>query len=173
MNDDEARIGTALPPPSVPAPVEPRFAPRLPPAAPAAIPRPMEPVVQRPTFTVTVPRPVAPQRKSRRGWIVVALLVALAASAVYVVVNRADAVTSSNDPPPTNTQTIGGLSTGPCGIERVDLQTVVESWLAMHGGTTSPTESQLVEDGFLRNQSAGYDITAAGEIVPAQDGPCG
>ncbi|MCU1389235.1 MAG: hypothetical protein JWL72_2573 [Ilumatobacteraceae bacterium] len=181
MNNDDARIGTALPPPSAPSPGAATFAPRLPPAAPTAVPKPVEPVVQRPTFTVTTPRAVTPRRKSRAGWIVLALLVAAAASVAYVVVSRTSAVTSTNDPrstvaappPVASIPTIAGLSTSPCATDRVVMETAVEAWFAMLGGTTPPTEAQLASDGLLRAESSGYDITSSGEIVPAPGGPCG
>ena len=71
------------------------------------------------------------------------------------------------------------MSTGAFGVARsaacdTDLnlmETVVESYLALNGGS-EVTETQLVQQGLLREESVLHDIGPGATVIPSPTGGC-
>lgn len=60
---------------------------------------------------------------------------------------------------------------GACDVERRTLETAVEAYILLVGA--EPTEqSELVDEGLLKEASPRYELTTGGTIVPAEGSPC-
>jgi prepilin-type N-terminal cleavage/methylation domain-containing protein len=59
-----------------------------------------------------------------------------------------------------------------CAADQKTLEVAVESWYALNGTTSNPTEAILVTDGLLRSVSPTFDITGAGVVTPTALGAC-
>jgi hypothetical protein len=62
-------------------------------------------------------------------------------------------------------------SSGACDVERRVVTTAADTYLALTGSPAS-SEQDLIDDGFLREPSELFDLTADGTVVPAPAGPC-
>ena len=58
-----------------------------------------------------------------------------------------------------------------CEIERKTLATAEEAFVVLNGKMPT-SEAELVEQQLILEPSAGYEITADGQIVPAPGSPC-
>ena len=61
-----------------------------------------------------------------------------------------------------------------CDADAKTLEVAVEAYFAQYGGTTAPTEAQLVTAGFLRSESNNMNLGGTGgSQVVVQDTDCG
>jgi hypothetical protein len=67
---------------------------------------------------------------------------------------------------------LGAVRAVNCSAEQDTVQLAVESYIALNGSATMPTESQLVTSGLLLSESTAFDVDRSGNVVPAPGGPC-
>ena len=91
------------------------------------------------------------------------------------------ATTTATTAPPTTTATssaatmstgfFGGAHSAACDTDLDLVQTAVESYLAINGGT-EVTEAQLVQQGVMREESTLHDIGPGATVIPSPAGGC-
>ena len=89
--------------------------------------------------------------------------------------------TTAATAPPTTTATssaatmstgfFGGAHSAACDTDLDLVQTAVESYLAINGGT-EVTEAQLVQQGVMREESTLHDIGPGATVIPSPAGGC-
>lgn len=82
------------------------------------------------------------------------------------------AVSSAVSSPVTmSTGVFGGARSAACETDLDQMETVVDSYLALNGGT-EVTESELVQQGLLREESVLHDIGPGATVIPSPGGGC-
>lgn len=82
-----------------------------------------------------------------------------------------DAGTATTSPVTMSTGLFGGAHSAACDTDLDLIETVVESYLALNGGS-EVTEDQLVQQGLLREQSVLHDIGPGATVIPSPTGGC-
>ena len=76
-----------------------------------------------------------------------------------------------NSPVTMSTGVFGGARSAACETDLDQMETVVDSYLALNGGT-EVTESELVQQGLLREESVLHDIGPGATVIPSPGGGC-
>ena len=70
-----------------------------------------------------------------------------------------------------STGMFGGAESAACATDLDQMETVVESYLALNGGN-EVTEALLVQQGLLREESVLHDIGPGATVIPSPTGGC-
>jgi hypothetical protein len=70
-----------------------------------------------------------------------------------------------------STAMFGHTEAAACATDRTLMETAVEAYLAINGGTEA-TEAQVVAQGLLREESPLHDIGAGATVIPSPAGGC-
>jgi hypothetical protein len=78
---------------------------------------------------------------------------------------------ATSSPATMSTGFFGGAHSAACETDLQQMQTTVESYLALNGGT-EVTEAELVQQGLLREESVLHDIGPGATVIPSPTGGC-